>query len=135
MNERTARCACGELQVALAGDPAWVIVCHCLECQRRTGSAFGVGAYYARTNVTPKGEYQTYSRPGSSGKRLDFHFCRACGSTVFWDLELRPDHVGVAVGALGDPSFAVPGRSVWEATKHPWVEFGCNVDRYTRQST
>lgn len=131
---RTARCACGDLQVEVAGDPAWVIACHCLECQRRTGSVFGVGAYYPRTSVTSTGDYATYTRPGGSGRLLRFHFCRRCGSTVFWELELRPDHVGVAVGALGDPSFAVPQRSVWETTRHPWIDFGCRVDRYLQQS-
>lgn len=133
MTVRIARCACGELQAALAGEPDFVVACHCLECQRRTGSVFGVGAYYSRASVTPTGPCRTYSRAGSSGRALHFHFCERCGSTVYWELELRPQHIGVAVGALGDPGFRAPIRSVWEKTRHPWVEFACELDGYPEQ--
>lgn len=135
MSARVARCACGDLQATLAGDPDFVVACHCLECQRRTGSVFGVGAYYSRERITSAGTYRTYSRPGSTGSALHFHFCERCGSTVFWELEVRPQHIGVAVGALGDPAFSAPVRSVWEETRHSWVEFGCEIGRYPRQVT
>jgi len=42
---------------------------------------------------------------------------------VFWEADLRPDHVGVAVGAFGDNGFPRPTRSVWEEAKHEWVAF------------
>jgi len=42
---------------------------------------------------------------------------------VFWEADLRPDNIGVAVGAFGDRSFPRPTRSVWEETKHGWVAF------------
>jgi len=66
---------------------------------------------------------------------LHFHFCGRCGSTVFWDLESRPNHIGVAVGAISDPGFQMPTRSVWEDTRHAWVEFACEIDHYPRQVT
>ncbi|MDE2347581.1 MAG: GFA family protein [Gammaproteobacteria bacterium] len=135
MSVRVARCACGELQVELVGEPDVVVVCHCLECQRRTGSVFGVGAYFPRSAVICAGSYRTYSRSGSSGHALHFHFCERCGSTVFWELELRPQHIGVAVGAIGDLGIRAPARSVWEETRHSWVEFGCELGRHTRQGT
>jgi hypothetical protein len=133
MRTRTARCSCGDLQAHLAGEPNWVIVCHCLECQRRTGSVCGVSAYFPRTSVTSTGKHQTYARSSDSGRSLTNHFCPRCGTTVLWDLEMLPDFVGVAVGTIGDPSFNVPTRSLWEATRHPWVEFACKVDRFRSQ--
>lgn len=135
MSDRIARCACGDLQVALTGDPDVVVACHCLECQRRTGSVFGVGAYFPLARVTSSGPYRTYSRQGTSGHALHFHFCERCGSTVFWHLDVRPQHVGVAVGALGDPGFRLPVRSVWEETRHSWVEFTCELSRHPRHAT
>jgi hypothetical protein len=48
MNTRTASCSCGQLTVVTAGDPIRVSVCHCLACQRRTGSVFGAQARFAR---------------------------------------------------------------------------------------
>ena len=134
MSVRNARCACGDLQVELVGEPAAVVVCHCLECQRRTGSVFGVGAYFPRAAVTPNGDYRTYTRTGSSGHDLHMHFCGRCGSTVFWDLGLRPHHVGVAVGAISEPENLLPTRSVWEETRHGWVAFDCELDRFPRQT-
>jgi hypothetical protein len=48
MPDREAACSCGQLQVTVRGDPVRVAMCHCLECQRRTGSTFGVQAFYPR---------------------------------------------------------------------------------------
>lgn len=135
MSDRIARCACGDLQVVLTGEPDVVVACHCLECQRRTGSVFGVGAYFPLASVTSSGPYRTYSRPGASGHALHFHFCERCGSTVFWHLDIRPHHIGVAVGALGDPDFRWPVRSVWEETRHSWVEFACELSHHPRHVT
>jgi hypothetical protein len=42
---RTAHCSCGALRVEVAGEPDAVVACHCGQCQRRTGSVFGVGAF------------------------------------------------------------------------------------------
>ena len=43
---KTAHCCCGALRVEASADPDTVSVCHCGECQRRTGSVFGVGAFF-----------------------------------------------------------------------------------------
>ena len=51
MSDRKAACSCGQLQVTVRGDPTRVAMCHCLECQRRTGSTFGVQAFYPRAQV------------------------------------------------------------------------------------
>lgn len=51
MTTRRATCTCGQLGVDCEGDPVRVSVCHCLPCQQRTGSAFGVQARFARAQV------------------------------------------------------------------------------------
>ena len=51
------------------------------------------------------------------------HFCPDCGTTVYWDLEMRPSHVGVAVGCFSDPEFFAPARAVWTQRQHHWVMF------------
>ena len=53
MRDRRASCSCGQLQLTVRGDPVLVAACHCLECQRRTGSAFGVQAFYPQEQVEP----------------------------------------------------------------------------------
>ena len=65
-----------------------------------------------------------FIRDGQAGRKLRFHFCRSCGTTVYWEADLRPHAIGIALGRFADPSFAAPARSVWEESRHSWVEFG-----------
>ena len=51
MTTREAHCACGQLRIACSGEPASVSLCHCRDCQRRTGSAYGVAAFFARGEI------------------------------------------------------------------------------------
>jgi hypothetical protein len=96
--------------------------CCCLQCQRRTGSLFGVTAFFAEAQVTAvEGEETTFRRIGHSGKGLNFHFCPRCGSTVYWEPEARPGRVAVAAGAFADPGFPAPQRMIWTESRHPWV--------------
>jgi hypothetical protein len=131
---RIARCCCGGLQVEASGEPSFIVACHCTECQRRTGSVFGVGAYYPKAQISPSGTSKTHIRDGQDGRKLRLHFCPDCGTTVYWETDLRPDHFGVAVGAFADPQFPVPIRSVWEENRHPWIGFEHGPDGFAQQS-
>jgi hypothetical protein len=117
-----AHCSCGSLQAEAVADPIFVVACHCIECQRRTGAPFGVSAFFGKADVRTNGLSTIYVRDGQEGK-LRFHFCPTCGTTVYWFADLLPDCIGIAVGAFADPSFAKPMRSIWERTRHPWVAF------------
>ena len=61
---RTARCSRGALRVEAAGELDAVVACHCGECQRRTGSVFGVGAYFKKEHVRAEGPTKIYIRDG-----------------------------------------------------------------------
>ena len=98
-----------------------VSICHCLACQQRTGSAFGVQARFARAQVTFFGAATEFVRTGDSGGRATFHFCPTCGSTVFWEFDGAPDVVAVAVGAFADPGFTAPKLSIYEERRHAWA--------------
>lgn len=121
---REAACACGQLRIRLAGDPRLVSSCHCFACQRRTGAVFGSTSFFGREQIVAiEGERRAFRRQGDSGAWLTFHFCPTCGSSVFWESELSPDMVSVAVGAFADPAFPAPVRTVWTTSKHPWLPF------------
>lgn len=121
MTARTASCVCGQLRITCLGAPQKVSLCHCLDCQRRTGSTYGVAAFYPREDVEAKGRASTYRRSSDGGFAITFHFCPECGSSVFWEPERKPEAVAVAVGAFADPSFPAPTQAVWEERRHPWV--------------
>jgi hypothetical protein len=119
---RTASCSCGQLTAVATGDPIRVSVCHCLACQRRTGSAFGAQARFRRIDVEIRGQSTSYVRTGDSGKKTTFHFCEKCGAAVYYDLALQEDEVAIPLGAFADPAFPHPVISVYEDYKHLWVD-------------
>jgi hypothetical protein len=121
MSTRRASCACGQLSVSCQGEPVRISMCHCLECQKRTGSIFGVQARFPREKVAMEGRSTSFVRSGDSGGKATFHFCPNCGSTVHWTLDTIPDFVAVAVGAFADPAFPPPRVSVYGTRRHAWA--------------
>lgn len=107
-----------------------ISVCHCLACQQRTGSAFGVQARWHRDRVTIAGDATEFSRTGDAGGTATFRFCPHCGSTVYWTIDAQPELVAVAVGAFADPSFPAPKFTVYEARAHAWVTINGDVERW-----
>lgn len=120
---REASCSCGQLSIATDGDPVKVSACHCRACQRRTGSAFGLAVFFDREKVTTSGASNSYTRSGDSGRSIEFRFCPACGSTVYWMPEFREDLVAVALGCFDEPSSLVPTQGVYEESRLRWVRF------------
>jgi hypothetical protein len=123
---RVATCACGRLSARCTGEPALVSLCHCRDCQKRTGSAFGIAAFFARAHVATGGQARSYTRTSDSGHAVTFHFCPNCGATVFWEPRRKPEMIGVAVGAFADPSFPAPAQQVYQQHRHPWVELSAS---------
>ena len=129
-----ARCSCGALTLMLTGPSKLVVACHCLDCQRRTGAPFGVGAFYPADTVAISGTSREFTREAASGGKVRNHFCPACGSTVYWKADRLPSLIGVAVGALVDPKYPPPARSIFEQSKHDWVEIDGAVDHFRQGS-
>ncbi|MGA0604270.1 GFA family protein [Caulobacter sp. KR2-114] len=121
MTSRTATCSCGQLRVTCQGEPVRRSICHCLECQKRTGSVFAVQARFPRAAVVIEGRSSTWARRGDSGQSATFRFCPVCGATICWEAEGVPGFVTVAVGAFADPGFPEPQVSVYEERCHPWA--------------
>jgi hypothetical protein len=130
---RIAHCCCGSLRAATTGEPVFVAACHCMECQRRTGAPFGVSTYFPKAQVRTAGPSKVYVRGSDAGRKIEIQFCPECGSSVFWHAEALPDMVGVALGAFADPAMPRPTFSVWETTRHPWVTFDHELDRFALQ--
>jgi hypothetical protein len=118
---RTATCSCGQLTVTCAGEPVRVVACHCLACQKQTGSAFNVAAFFVSGAVAPTGREETHRRASDAGYEVSLHFCPGCGSTLWWQSARAPELIAVAVGAFADPSFSAPAREVWTEHRHSWV--------------
>ena len=112
-----AQCCCGKLRLEIDGDPTINVVCHCADCQRWSGSAFGWSMYFEETSVHASGNKSEYL-PGNGQKR---YFCSGCGSTLFW---LSPDFkglIGVAAGSLVGEQRPPPLASYSENSRCDWV--------------
>jgi len=128
---RRATCACGQLAVDCAGDPVRISVCHCLDCQRRSGSSFAAQARFPVDCLQVSGQSRQWTRVGDSGGEGRFNFCPECGSTVFYTTSADPGVIAVAIGGFADPAFPAPIYSVYEERKHNWVAItGDGIDHY-----
>ena len=99
-------CLCGDARYIVSGYPEPRGVCHCRYCQLRTGSAFAVLAYFEPKNFSLRsGQLSHYAFTSESGKRWDVNFCAKCGTTVYYQLEVWGDLIGIDGGTLDPPTF------------------------------
>ena len=119
--QRLAQCQCGALRATTSGDPVLVSMCHCNSCQRRTGALAGHGAAFAKTQVRIEGASTVFERDGQSGRKVRFHFCPQCGTSLYWETDLRPDWYLIAVGGFADPDFPPPTMVLHEESRHAWT--------------
>ena len=131
MTLRTASCHCGALVLHCAGAPKKISLCHCLQCQRRTGSLFSVAVFYEREKVTiEQGATGSFERESASGFPVAFRFCPACGSNIFWEPARMPHLIGVAAGAFADPDFPMPVQAVWTSQGHGWLRLPEGIEAF-----
>ena len=116
------RCACGAVHYRLASAPMFVHCCHCLDCQRQTGSAFVLNALIETSRVEIlSGEPQPTAMPTDSGRPHHIFRCPHC-QTAMWS-----EYGGVAVlrfvrvGTLDDPTALEPDVHIYTRSKQPWI--------------
>ena len=129
--EREARCQCGQLSVTCRGEPVRVSVCHCLDCQRRSGAPLAMQARFPPDKVTVTGGARLYRRTAESGNTSEHHFCPTCGSELWYHARPHRELYAVPVGAFADPGFPPPEYSVYETRKHPWLRIeGAGIEHF-----
>lgn len=128
-----ASCQCGQLRAVIAdGAKPFTVACHCVSCQKRSGSPFGMIAYYAPEEVRVEGEASEFTRPTDSGSTLTNGFCPQCGSTLYVKVARVPHIFGITVGAIADQAFGPPALSVYEVMHHDWITIPETVSRFAR---
>jgi hypothetical protein len=103
------------------GEPVALAVCHCGECQRQSGSAFGMSLVVRKESFELlAGTLRRFTRSADSGRRLDCFFCPDCGNRIYHERE-GAGTVNLKAGTLDDRSWLAPSVHVWTARKQPWV--------------
>lgn len=118
-------CLCGAARYRLTGHGKWAAICHCTNCQKRTGSAFGISVYADDQQVKfLSGNLKSYRYRSDDGQRwVEMEFCENCGSTLSWTAELFPGLRGLAGGSFDDPSWYDIRIHVWTQSAHDWMTY------------
>ena len=117
------------MTVEADGEPSLNAICHCDNCKRRTGSAFGWSCYFRDDEVRVQGEAKVYAFESANGPQ-ERSFCPVCGSTLFWRSPAFPGVTGIAGGALaasgiGEPTTTASenGRCAWLTLPEAWIRW------------
>jgi hypothetical protein len=117
---RKASCCCGRSSIHVEGEPSLNGICHCDNCKRRTGSAFGWSAYFRDGQVVQKsGELKLYEI--HSAQHQQRWFCGCCGTTLFWKASALPEHTGIAGGCFTEMPLPEPMLSASNDGKCAWL--------------
>ena len=115
-------CSCGAVRYRLTSAPMFVHCCHCLDCQRQTGSAFVLNALIETDRIMRlTGDPEPVPMPTDSGRPHDIHRCRTCRIAVWSDYGRRPALRFVRVGTLDNPAALPPDVHIFVRSKVPWV--------------
>ena len=126
----TGRCACGEVSYRLASEPIFTHCCHCLDCQRQTGSGFAVNAIIETDRVEIlSGTPEAIRVPTDSGYPHDIYRCPTCKTAVWSDYAMGYV-LFVRVGTLDEPSRITPDVHIYTRSKLPWVKLPENVPAF-----
>jgi len=115
----TARCCCGACAIEVTGAPLMNAICHCDNCKRRTGSAFGWSVYVADEQVVGRsGALRCYEIPAREQRRW---FCAACGTTLLWKAGNRLSQTGIAGGCFTETPLPAPAITVSNDGRCAWL--------------
>ena len=124
-------CLCGAVRYSGEAEPTFAGVCHCRDCQKFTGSAFGAMVGVPQSSVKIEGsKLKTFSSIGGSGKPILRHFCSECGSSIAEESVNLPDHIIINVGTLDDPGQMTPQMEIFCDDAWSWVQLGDGMPRF-----
>ena len=123
MTDKPGGCACGAIRYRVTETPLIVHACHCLNCQKLTGSAFVITLWIERELVAVSGaEPKFYRLTAGSGQTHDVYYCPDCGTRLWSRFEAVPgDTILLRAGTLDDPAAVTPDVHIYTRSKLPWV--------------
>jgi hypothetical protein len=132
--EREGGCACGSVRYCLTSGPLFVHCCHCLNCQRQTGSAFVINLLIEVDRVQLlAGDPQPVAVPrddgSDDGNKQKIWRCPTCQVAVFSEYN-SPQVWFVRGGTLDDPAAVTPDVHIFTRSKVPWVTLPDSVPAF-----
>ncbi len=126
-------CQCGGIRYEVTGAPRQVVVCHCTDCQRQSGSAFGMTLVVKEENFRlTQGDLKTFASNSDAGRPKLGAFCPQCGTRIYHKPAWRKGTVSVKPGTLDDTSMLKPGIHIWTGSKQPWITIPEDVEAHEK---
>ena len=126
-------CQCGGIRYEVRGAPQQVVVCHCTDCQRQSGSAFGMTLVVKEENFRlTQGELKTFASKSDANRPKLGAFCPECGTRIYHKPEWRKGTVSVKPGTLDDTSMLKPDIHIWTGSKQPWITIPEDVEAHEK---
>ncbi len=133
---RRGGCSCGAIRYRVDGAPITVYCCHCTDCQRLYGTAFGWTMVLRRAQlVLEQGAPDPYDFTFADGRRRRGTLCVRC-ATRLWGEPADPARAAVLSlrpGTLDDPRDAEPALHIWVRSRQPWVTLPADVPAFETQ--
>ena len=132
----TGGCFCGTLRYQACVNENLVLLCHCTNCQRHSGSAYRVVVGIANDNFKlTSGEFASYEQAAESGSLRSRTYCPDCGTNIyaktigeglsFW---------GLRVGTVDQRKELAPVAQIWTRSAQPWAIID-SLPQYEMQPT
>lgn len=114
-------CLCGGIRYEIDAELTAVSNCHCGQCRKASGAAFGTGATIPTASFRfIAGEELLEAWESSPGKRRCF--CRRCGSPILKRNDARPESLRLRLGTLDSDPGVKPSKHIYVGSKAPWFE-------------
>jgi hypothetical protein len=119
--QREGGCGCGALRYRLVSEPMFVHCCHCLHCQRQTGSAFVINLLIEADRLALlAGTAQPVDVPRDDGSVQRIFRCAQCQVAIFSEYGGREVRF-VRAGTLDEPTEITPDVHIFTRSKVGWV--------------
>lgn len=123
-------CACQTVRYRLTAPPMVVHCCHCLNCQRQTGSAFVINIVIEEAHVQLlRGKPVPVEVPREDGRMQRIQRCPSC-QVALWSYYTLPKMAFVRAGTLDVPSSVTPDVHIFTRSKVPWVTLPPSVPAF-----
>ena len=129
----TGGCQCGKVRYELTGEPIRLIVCHCTECQRQSGSAFGMSMLVKRKDLKIDGVTKSFVRVADSGHENTGVFCPECGVRIHNTPEHLDGVITLKPGTLDDTGWLRPTAMLWSKSAQGWVPVPKGINKFDGQ--
>ncbi len=117
----SARCACGQVSMRIAGQVASMFMCSCLDCQRATGTGHSTVVLVPAEMLDVDGTTKTFARPADSGATFTRHFCPDCGTPLYGQSSRAPELRMMPAGFFaGQNEWFAPNQLIFARSHREW---------------